>query len=113
MVRGPRITEADVQSAILDLLAAKHIFAGRLNTMGGYKIGSVFVPKSHTFGPGTPDILAFPFSGDANSPYPLWIEVKKPGKSQSPEQVSFQRMVQEMAHSYIVAESVEDVLAAL
>ena len=96
--------EADTQKAILDFLAARRIFAIRLNTVG-VKIGSHHI-KAHSAGPGTADILVF------THPV-LWVEVKSSTGKQSPEQKSFQQKVESEGHYYRVARSVQDVIAAL
>lgn len=96
--------EGDVQKAIMDLLAAKRIFAIRINTVNIH-IGSRYL-RAHSAGPGLADILAF-----VNPP--LWIEVKSETGKQSAEQKSFEQYVTEQGHKYIIARSTEDVLEQL
>ncbi len=92
--------EAGVQRAILDLLAAEHVLAFRLN-VGAVKMGRRFV----RFGvPGMADVISFP-RGRV-----LWIEAKAPDGRQTAEQQSFQRQVEGAGHGYIVAHSSDDVL---
>ena len=110
--------EKDIQRAILDLLAAKHILAFRMNS--GTAIKSYGgKTRAITFGvPGMADILAFPqlkITTDARvivAPFPVWIEVKGDSK-QSDLQKSFQAQVEAEGHRYILARSIEDVEAIL
>lgn len=98
-------TEGETQRAILDLLAAMRIFAGRLNTGAGFINGRPVL--HHTFGKGCADILAlYP---DRGLFMPLWIECKAAKGKQSPEQRSFEEHVLNLGHWYLVARSVEDV----
>ena len=91
--------EAGVQRAILDLLAAEHVLAFRMNS-GVLKTERRFV----RFGvPGMADVLAFP------GPV-LWIECKSDRGRQTAEQASFQRMVESHGHAYLLARAPEDLL---
>lgn len=112
--------ESQIQKAILDYLAARHILAYRMNTgaMAGEYNGK---QRFMRFGVvGMADILAFKVSAYPGHGYglialiqPLWIEVKTATSKQSEHQKSFQRQVEEHGHKYIVARSVEDVEAVL
>jgi hypothetical protein len=107
-----REKESDILRAILDLLAAEGVFAIRLNTGCGWANGRPI--QHHSGGAGTADILAFPRwlrlpHGASISPSVLWIEVKSATGKQGPEQISFQRRVEEEYHYYLVARSVDDV----
>lgn len=93
--------ESDVQKTILDGLAAKRVFAFRLNTGSGWAGGRPV--KHHSLGKGAADILAFP------GREVLWIEVKNEQGKQKPEQRGFQEFVEEHGQRYIVAKSWEDV----
>lgn len=127
--RGPR--EAEIQRAILDLLAATRVFAIRFNTLK-LRDGRGIPIVSHSAGNGLADIEAFPViplcptcarpsfmctSADKPrvvwAPVILWIEVKRPGRRQTVEQISFEQRVKAEGHHYIVASSVDDVLAWL
>lgn len=118
--------ERDVQKAILDWLAASHILAFRMN------VGAVtreYKGKKRTiaFGvPGMADVLAFRkcrtdwFTGtDGKGDYrrdviiPTWIECKATDGQQSLLQKSFQSQVEAEGHRYILARSLDDVIAAL
>jgi hypothetical protein len=102
------VKESEIQRSILDLLAAKRVLAFRMNTgaMSGEHMGKTWFMR---FGsPGMADVLAFP-----PNCYPLWIEVKTAKGKQSELQRSFQILVEEHGHHYIVARSVDDVLAVL
>ena len=115
--------ESQIQRAILDWLAAKHILAFRMNS------GALRNPagKPITFGvPGMADILAFPhvnlrvlcsaFEGkwhQAEIVQPTWIECKAPTERQSALQASFEAQVVGEGHRYVLARSVSDVEAAL
>ena len=95
--------EAAVQCAILDLLAAEHVFAIRLNT-GAFRNAQGRLIFVHSGGAGVADIVAFP-RGRV-----LWIEAKAPAGRQTPQQASFQQRVEGEGHGYIVARSSDDVL---
>lgn len=104
--------ENGVKKAVLDLLAAEGIFAFRLNT------GAMVIEgksrrffQAHSLGRGAADILAFPkvHNGSVHA-HPLWIEVKRPGGVQSEYQRSFARQVADAGHSYMLAESSDDVI---
>lgn len=105
--------ESEIQAGIMQLLAVKKIYAGRINT-GTAKVGKRFF-RAHSFGPGTADILAFPVlrcpDGDCGqrTSRPCWIEVKRPGAKPSPEQYGFGAFVTDLGHHYIVAFSIDDV----
>lgn len=109
--------ESDIQATIMDYLAAEQIWAVRFNT--GSLMGKAGYPvKFHSAGKGFPDILATPFvdvglCGDGyRAPAVLWIEVKAPGKKQSPEQAGFQHhVVHTHNHHYICVQSVDEVIA--
>lgn len=109
-------TEAETQKAVLEFLAAHSIYAGRLNTGAGFVNGRPIL--HHTFGKGCADILAFPViceecvqqDGNHGHILPLWVEVKAPGKKQRPEQVSFQQHVESLGHTYLVVDSVDQII---
>jgi hypothetical protein len=110
--------ESQIQKAILDYLAARHILAFRMNTgaiAGEYNGKQRFM----RFGVvGMADILAFPIKCDASTGHMVkqlifWIEVKTATGKQSEHQKSFQRQVEEHGHIYIVARSIDDVKAVL
>lgn len=108
--------EADTQRAILDWLAAKHIFAMRMQT--GATVAEYNGKKRcYRFGtPGCADILAFPQTGRLNSRgyiTPTWVECKSSIGKQSALQKSFQTQVEEQGHRYVLARSVDDVQQAL
>lgn len=97
--------ESAIQRCILDGLAAKRVWAFRLNS-GGTKItGGYF--RAHTLGKGAADILAFPSGGVC------WIEVKNEHGKPSPEQDSFAEKARNEGHDYLLARSWEDVEAYL
>ncbi len=109
--------ESAIQKSILDYLTAERVFAFRLNT-GGAKVTGGFL-RSHSLGAGAADILALPteitrlFGGEVEYNTALWIEVKNSKGQQSPEQKSFQLHVENLGHSYLLARSVDDVIALL
>jgi hypothetical protein len=124
--------ESEIQRAILDYLAARHILAFRQNTGA---VASEYKGKKRfmRFGtPGMADILAFPsemtvfgfvtdgvnldprpVSKRVKGVFVLWIECKAVKGKQSELQKSFQAQVEEAGHHYLVARSVEDVEAVL
>jgi hypothetical protein len=109
-----RATEAETQAAVLELLAAHRIYAGRLNTGAGFVNGRPV--QHHTFGKGCADILAFPavpmfrWGGTGVRITPTWIECKASGKKQRPEQVTFQEFVESLGHKYLLVDSVDQVI---
>lgn len=120
-----RIKESDILRTILDGLAAMHIWAIRMNSgaMYGSHKGKRWAVR---FGrKGMADILALQVwetivsLGDGRAPHkyphiaPLWIEVKQPGKKQTPDQLLFQKEVEAEGHRYLVASSWESVLAVI
>jgi hypothetical protein len=103
------VREADTQRLILDWLAAKKIWALRLNTgaMGGSHNGKRWFVR---FGrPGMADILAVAQYGTRL----VWIEVKAPKGRQSEDQGRFQAEVEAEGMTYILARSLEDVMKVL
>jgi hypothetical protein len=104
------VKEREIQASILDWLAAKKILAFRMNT-GAVKMEKRFI----RFGvPGMADILAF--SREKSGEFtitPTWIEVKTDRGTQSEYQKSFQKLVEEYGHVYVIARSIEDVEAAV
>ena len=119
------LSEAMIQASIIEYLAARHIFALRLNSgtmMSTYKGKSY---RTALCAPGTADILAFPhipitlFKGEnryetiVDRFLPLWLEVKSATGKQTPVQKSFQRQVEDEGHKYVIVRSIEDVAEAL
>jgi hypothetical protein len=111
--------ESEIQRAILDYLAARHILAFRMNTGA---VASEYKGKKRfmRFGtPGMADILAFQTRGiDSKGNWcefsqAIWIECKAAKGKQSELQRSFQAQVEEHGHRYVIARSVEDVEAVL
>ena len=106
-----KTAEGYVLDAVMQYLAAKKIFAMRMNS-GAMKIDNRFL----RFGsPGMADILAFVKAGDAAADcwdrwmvVPYWIEVKAPKGKQSEAQKAFQKVVEEEDHRYILARGIED-----
>ena len=106
--------EGALQRLVLDWLAAKHIFALRMNS-GSLRDAT---GRPVTFGvPGCADILAFPHFSVIPPDYihivPVWIELKAANGKQSELQKSFQAKVEAEGHSYILARTLEDIEAAL
>ena len=92
--------EGALQRLVLDWLAAKHIFAIRMN------VGAILMQESPgtrflRFGvPGMADILAFPQVNGA--PDIVWLELKAPKGKQSELQKSFQAKVESEGHKYLL-----------
>jgi len=107
------LKEHQIQNAILDLLAAEHLFAMRINTSGHVireANGQRRFLRSHSGGAGVADIVVFiPLHGGAYTSV-LWVEVKRPGEKQTPEQASFEERVLAENHYYLVAHSSDEVL---
>ncbi len=126
--RGPmrprkQTPEGALQRLVLDWLAAKHIFALRMNS--GVLKGASGRPV--TFGvPGMADILAFRKrrSGFLENPaipgdytteriIPTWIELKAPKGKQSDLQKSFQAKVESEGMRYLLIRSLDELEAQL
>lgn len=108
-----------IQAAIMDWLAAEHILAFRMNSgamFGEYK-GKRWAVRFGT--PGMADVLAFDDwepalpSAMMRLCVPTWIECKAPKGVQSEDQKSFEQLVKSYGHRYILAKSLDDVIAAL
>jgi len=111
-----RAPEGHLQRLVLDWLAAKHIFALRMNS-GTLRDRT---GRPVTFGiPGQADILAFPHCwhikyGYANDHVmPVWIELKAPRGKQSDLQKSFQAKVEAEGHRYLLIKSLDELEAQL
>jgi hypothetical protein len=116
------VSESQIQRAILDYLAAKHILSFRMQT--GSSVRSYGgKTRAIRFGvPGMADILAFPtetirksvpvrggvYEVTLEAQRPTWIECKAPKGKQSDLQKSFQAQVEAEGHSYILAFSLDD-----
>ncbi len=97
--------EADIQRQVLALLAAMGIPALRVNS------GRLWAGRGRSlkFGAeGFPDILAWPGRG-----LTIAIEVKRPGRELSPAQIGWAHRLRDKGIPFIVARSVEDVVARL
>lgn len=115
--------ERDVQKLILGWLQAKRIFAIRMN-VGAVRAEYQGTKRFVRFGvAGQADILAFPWIShlQGNGPHlinareiwPVWIEVKGEKGRQSELQKSFQAQVEAEGHRYVLARSLDDVIAVL
>lgn len=113
--------ESQIQRAILADLAARKIFAIRLNSgamMSNYK-GKTY--RTTLCAPGTADILALPKETRGVDDHgswcsltaivPIWLEVKTDKGKQSEIQKSFQAQVEAEGHRYAIVRSIEDVEA--
>ncbi len=112
--------EGALQRLVMDWLAAKHIFALRMNS--GVLKGASGRPV--TFGvPGMADILAFPWRHcklhvpasadivDAMALVPTWLELKDPKGKHSELQKSFQAKVEAEGHRYLVIRDLSELAA--
>lgn len=95
--------EKETQKLILEYLTRKGLFHYRQNT-GAFKRGG----RMYKFGtPGAPDILVV-----KKGRY-IGIEVKGPTEKQEPDQVAFQEALEKAGGAYLLARSVEEVVAFL
>lgn len=97
--------EKDIQLHILKYLQGIGAVAGKTKTMG-VKRGRVFCYDPYTFR-GFPDLTCF------WDKHLFFIEVKKDGNKQSPEQKHFQQLCTEAGIIYILAYSVDDVASII
>ena len=113
--------EGYVLDAVLQYLAAKRIFAMRMNS-GAIRLesqnGRTRYFKGHEAG--TADVLAlvkrFDYvTGDGSvlcDNLAVWIECKAPNGKQSDNQRAFQEKVEAEGHEYILAYGIDDLVAA-
>lgn len=123
--RTTKTPEGYVQSAILELLALERIWHVRLNSRTVMLPGRGGRMRPVFFGaPGMADILCTPWVALPNQPREpgrvlatvtgiLWIECKSETGRQSDDQKAFEQSVTEAGHFYLLARSVDDVLAWL
>ncbi len=96
--------ERDIQSAICDYLAAKRHFFRRINNTPIYDpTRKAFRAMPKYSGKGMSDILVI----HVGRPY--FLEVKRPGASQSTEQKAFQSEAEQAGALYAVVRSIDDV----
>lgn len=114
------MSESQIQRAILDYLAARHIFAVRMNSGTQVRVDGGKRRAIHMNAAGTADILAFPWANQLLratgnnlqtvwAVQPTWIEVKAPKGIQSEFQKSFQAQVEREGHLYAICRSVDEV----
>jgi hypothetical protein len=131
--KPPQAKESEIQRAILDWLAAERIWHIRLNTgaMAGSHKGKKWFVR---FGrPGMADILAVRMTREScwhiadmeitsglidsgayhEVPQVVWIEVKGPKGNQSDDQQAFEVEVVQAGMEYLLAHSLDDVIAVL
>jgi len=111
--------EAAVQKAILQYLAARHVFAIRVNSGTHFSESNGKRYVTRLAAPGTADILALPSQWrgvddkgtwcEFREIKVLWLEVKSATGKQSDLQKSFQAQVEAEGHRYAVCRSVQDV----
>ena len=116
------IPEDLIVKAILDYLAARHIFALRMQ-VGAMQSDYKGKQRFMRFGvPGCADILAFPevtvhCAGGCRrtitAPLPTWLECKTEKGKQSELQKSFEKQVTAAGHLYAIIRSIEDAKKAL
>jgi hypothetical protein len=87
------------------LPAAKRVFFWRQNTAGMHRDGRYFSLPKHSMR-GIPDIIALKAGRF------IGIEVKAPKGKLSPDQAEFVRLCVTNGGDYIVARSIDDVIAA-
>jgi hypothetical protein len=113
MKRGTKTPEGYVKHAVIEYLAAERIYCLRANagaqiieaTATSHRRALQMAPA------GTGDLLAMPYRivDKIHVFQPLWIEIKAPGKKQSPVQRQFEAERIADGHAYIVAYSIDDV----
>ena len=120
----PAPTEAQTQKAIMGYLAAKGVLCFRMNS-GAVLASHNGKTRMVRYGvPGMADVLAFNWQwgilhGRENALrevkclVPVWIEVKGPKGVQSDLQKSFQQQVEAHGHRYVLARSLDDVIAVI
>ena len=99
------VKESSIQRQILDYFAAMRIPALRVNS------GRIWAGRGRClkFGAeGFPDLLAWPGRGIT-----IAIEVKRPGEALTPAQIDWAHRLRDKGIQYLVARSVEDVVARI
>jgi hypothetical protein len=97
--------EGYVLASVLDYLAAKRIFAMRMNS-GAIQDKRGIPVRMHE--PGTADVLAIESGPEFENQMVYWIECKAPNGRQSLLQKEFEARVRAEGHSYILAFSIDD-----
>lgn len=104
-----RPLEKEIQAAILDYLAARRHFAVRLNNIPPFNRnadGSIVMRRLPKHTPrGLADIIVVHIGR------PFFLEVKRPGTYQSPDQKAFQAEAEAAGAHYAVVRSIDDVQA--
>lgn len=111
--------EGAVLHSILDYLLIKKILCFRMQT-GAHVASYGGRTRMIRYGtPGMADVLAFPVESISFNPgdemadfsrvVPFWVEVKSAVGRQSPDQVAFQKIVEDSGHWYLTARSIDDV----
>lgn len=97
------LTEKQIEHEILFLLNVKYkIAAMKLNNIGAYDTKSKSFRRPSKWAlKGVADIFAFPN---------MWIEVKKPGCYQSPEQKAFEQLTKNNGGIYFVVKCESDLV---
>jgi hypothetical protein len=111
-----KASEAQISRAVMDYLAARHVFAVRMNSGTTVMVSNGKRRAIHMNAPGTADILVFRKDKSLyNAPRitPCWLEAKTATGKQSELQKSFQAKVESEGHMYFIVRSVEDVEEAL
>jgi hypothetical protein len=101
-VKRPAPLERDIQQSICEYLTARRHFFWRNNTGAAKLEGGRFI----RFGtPGSPDLIV------VHVGRPYFLEVKRPGTYQSPDQKTFQAAAEKAGALYAVVRSIDDVTA--
>ena len=102
--------ESEILRQITDYLTAKGILWFRMNSgaMFGSHKGKGWAVRFGT--KGMSDLLAFVGTGNGFQ-IPLWIEVKNEKGKMSEYQLCFKELVEARGHFYLLARSVDDVMA--
>jgi hypothetical protein len=103
--RSPKLTEAAIQKAILQYLAARRIVHFRINVIGVPKSDGTFRPNVTMVGMADIHVI-FPIKGVGAS---VHLEVKTPKGRQTDKQKDFQLQVEKARGYYFIVRSVEDV----
>ena len=103
------LKEKDIEKAILNYLTMIGWFAWKNPDSRAYdrKRGTFLQPKSVYSITGISDIICI-----KNSQV-LFIEVKRPGNKQTPNQIIFEKNIEKYGGKYLVAKSIKDVEAYL
>lgn len=96
------MTERTIQNAIINLLRLNGWFAYSQDTKGTFDPVKRVFRANPSRVTGVSDIIAI------KSHRVVWIEVKQPGKYQTPNQKEFEKQIRDHGGEYVVLKSIDE-----